>query len=284
MKIGITAIQPAGDTLLRLRRDAELLEDLGLDLVWIDDGWDAPFVAASALAALTSTLRVAVVSDLGDAHPIYVAEEAATVDQSLNGRLVLGLRPAAGVSLFQFAEAVDIVLAASAPRPFRYAGDNWTVPGGIAENTFNVEDRVRVSPGPAQLELPTWLVGAATVDIAAKRGLSVASDQDENPETVWHTFSSWSPATAQRLRRPWRVPAPLLPGGQLDSEALVDTLRDAQHRWGLDVALIDIAQTISEPERARCLRTIAQRVRPRLQLDRLPPGLEDHWKNTLPTQ
>jgi hypothetical protein len=41
--------------------------------------------------------------------------------------------------------------------------------------------------------------------------------------------------------------------------------------------VLELPSGLSADERSRALRSVAHHVRPRLQLDRLPPGLEHYW-------
>ena len=56
----------------------------------------APLVAAAALAARVAGIRIAAEVEVGEAHPIEVAEEAAVVDVASGGRLILVAVPAPG--------------------------------------------------------------------------------------------------------------------------------------------------------------------------------------------
>ena len=268
MKFGCTTTVAGEQPLAVLRDDARLLEDLGFDLLWLDEerGVGAPLVWAAAVGGLVAHLRVAAAVALGGTHPLYVAEESAVADQALGGRLVLAVRPAPGAEE-HFGEAVDLVLHAHAPRPFRHDG-HWRVPARLPGNRFNLEERVRVTPAPAQLELPVWVLGEP--EVAVTLGLAFVVDGDEAP-----------PQSGARLRRPALLPVAVDAAGDLDHAGLVQRLRAAERHWGLDVAVLDLPDDLAPVARARALGTIAQRVRPRVQLDRLPPGLEAHWDATL---
>lgn len=241
-------------------------EAAGFDLLWLperrggDRGWIAPLVVAAALGPVTGTLRIGVEVDLGAVNPLHVAEDAIVADLALGGRLVLGVRPASD----RCDEAVALLLHALAPRPFAFAGPAWPTPAHREGNVFNLEDRLRVTPAPAQLELPVWVVGAP--EVAAAQGLaSVAADGEPGDGTA-----------ALRLRRPALRAVPT----DFDPAALVAALHAEQRGWGLDTVLL----RLDGPSRAVALARVGSRVRPRLQMDRLPDGLVEHWDATLPHQ
>lgn len=280
MRIGCTAVVAADRPLGALRDDALRVEELGLDLLWLDQrrGIAAPLVWAAALAGTTAQLRIAAAVAVGEVTPLYVAEEAAVADLALGGRLVLGAYPAAG-AVSRFPEAAELLLRALAPRPFRHEGEHWRVPAGLPGNRFNVEERVRVTPAPAQLELPLWLLGPTAVAVAPPLGLPPVIEGGDG--SAWTAVEQALGAAALRLRRPALLEVDVAPDGELDDEALVTRLQAAEREWGLDVAVVVLAAGLEPSARARALRTLARRVRPRVQLDRLPPGLEEHWDGTL---
>jgi len=276
------------DPLPGLTRQAQAAEDSGFDLVWVQEahgvpwGLPSPMVVASMLAPLTSALRVAVDVQAG-VHPVYLAEEAAVADLSLGGRLVLGVGHDGG-DVDLLAETVDVLLAAQAARPFRHEGQRWRIPANLPANEFNLEERVRVTPAPAQLELPTWITGPAAPDVALDRGLCHVGAATEDAATLerrWRATEARLGAAAGRLRRPALRALATGPDGRFDDEALVARLRDEQRRWGMDVVVLQLPRELSVAGRERAVDAVARRVRPRVQLDRLPVGLEEFWRDEL---
>jgi len=223
---------------------AERAESLGFDAVWIDQSEaPAPLVVAASVASRTRGVRLLACVDAGP-HPVALAEEAIMADLASNGRLVLVVR---GDEPGLLAETVDVLHLAFAPRPFRHEGVRWRIPAGLPEHDV-VGDRLRVTPAPAQLELPVWVAGAAGAEVAAARGMTFAAAEDErSPE---------DPRPGRRVRR-YRA-------------ADVERLRA---EWP-DLAILDVPDAE--------LVTVATHIRPRLQLDALPPGLEDYWEASLP--
>ena len=84
----------------------------GLDGILVHE-----LVAAAAVSSRVDEVLVAAEVELGRRHPVEVAEEAAVVDLIAGGRLVLVARPAPGAEE-TFAEHLDVVRHALAPRPF----------------------------------------------------------------------------------------------------------------------------------------------------------------------
>lgn len=240
---------------------AGLAESLGYDLVWIDDP-ASPTVAA-AVGATTEAVRIVAVVDAG-VHPVTLAEETAVADLASGGRVVLVLR-SDDEGLLE--ETIDVVFRAFAARPFAHEGGRWRVPARLPEHE-RTERRVRVTPPPAQLEPTIWLAGAAGPAVGASRGLGfVAND----PPREWAAAERALGPAAWRLRRVALrdVPTPF------DADALVAALIDDRESWGLDVAVLT-----SDPTG---WASVAHQVRPRVQLDQLPPGLDAYWRETLET-
>ena len=262
-----------------LARQAELVETLGFDLVWLE-GAAAPMVAAASLAAGTSAIQVGATARVGDTHPAYLAEEAAVADLTLGGRLVLAVTPTRGREPW-LAEVLDILLAAQAARPFRHPGPQWPMPGHASEHD---EFRVRVTPAPAQLELPLWVCGVAHSDPARQRGLSVLGAEEDTAAELTYawgvTATDLGPAEA-RLRRPALRAVEVDRDGTLHVEDLVSALVSEREAWGMDVAVLRLPPIEGRAQR-RALQTLASAVRPRLQLDRLPVGLERLWGRDRP--
>lgn len=242
----------------------------GLDGVFLEPTpiLPAPLVAASALASRVPDVLVAAAVEVGDSHPFRVAEEAAVVDVASGGRLILVARPAEGAE-DSYGEALELMLTAFAARPFRFEGARWTVPANLPENVHNVERQVRLMPAPIQPRLPVWGEGAGRSE-ALRCGLGYLAPADENPVELARDYeraaAALGPAAlgAPRARR----------HGFSGRRELVEELRAGRAAFGQDWATISAG-----PEEAI---TVGSQVRPRLQLDRLPDGLEDFWDRALP--
>ncbi|MCW3004548.1 MAG: hypothetical protein JWQ20_3846 [Conexibacter sp.] len=242
MRFGVVLQAPWAD-------EAARAEALGFDLVWLDErDVPAPLVVAAGIAPRTRGVRLAVCVD-GGPHPVALAEDAITADLASGGRLVLVVR---GDDEDLLAETVDVLHLAFAARPFRHDGVHWRIPAGLPEHDVD-GTRLRVSPAPAQLELPVWTAGPAGAAVARDRGIAHVAGHGEPLQ-----------AGGLRARRPKRYAT------DGDPRYLVDTLRGED---APDLAVLDVTGA----NRAEQLRVIATQLRPRVQLDALPPGLEAYW-------
>ena len=247
VRLGIE-LRPSVDTALldASVEESRVAEDVGFDLLWIDEataGQPAPtsLAFAAALAPHLRTISVGAVVHLGLDHPSDAVEKVAEVDRLLDGRLVTCLRPAPGTD-DRFAEAVDRFLA------------------GLASG-----------PSTAQIEPTIWVAGDASV--AATRGLAYVADGAADGAGSWPVIESALGRRALRLRRPARWPVDTSGAAGLDVHDLADELAAAQRGWGLDTAIL----TLPAAGREELMIRIAHDVRPRVQLDRLPPGLSEYW-------
>ncbi len=288
MRLGLVLEASAGEPVLAsLARQASACERAGIDLAWLGPtpngfaGATETFATVASLAPVTSVLRLVACVRAGS-HPLRIAEEAVVADNCANGRLVLVLSdPQGGTELL--GESADVLLAATAPRPFSHHGARWKIPAGRPENEI-VERRLRVMPAPAQIELPIWLVGPAAAPVARARGVShvCTSEQPAGAAAAdWAATEAHLGLAAARLRRPAIRVLDVDHDGGLDSDAFVAALRDEREQWGLDVAVIRLPGSLGDRARVHTIDDIGRLVRPRVQLDALPAGLEAHWQQTI---
>src|SRR5215475_8989531 len=148
-------------------------ERWGLDAMWLGElhfdparsVLSAPLCIASAIAARTQRMKIGLaVQVLPLCHPLRLAEEAATVDQISNGRLIFGVGrsgvartyEAYGVpyaeSRERFAEVLDIVRKA------------WTQETISYQGKYHRFDEVAVVPKPYQRPTPQIRVAATSAD------------------------------------------------------------------------------------------------------------------------
>jgi alkanesulfonate monooxygenase SsuD/methylene tetrahydromethanopterin reductase-like flavin-dependent oxidoreductase (luciferase family) len=254
---------PAGD-FEATRTAAESARDAGFDAVLLapNPAAPAPLVTASAVAGSVEGLLLAVEVPLGDRHPLEVAEEASVVDLCSGGRLILIVHPAEGAEA-DFEEAVRFLLTAFASRPFRFDGARWTVPANLPENIHNIEHRTRLMPPPRQPRLELWASGVA-VDVALRYGLGHLADATTPRGQLRR---EWAAADEEL---PWAVRLPRASRDVWTSgPAMVEQLRAGRAEFDQD-------WTVIQPPLA-VLAEIGCYVRPRVQLDSLPVGLEAHW-------
>ncbi|MCR3718768.1 MULTISPECIES: LLM class flavin-dependent oxidoreductase [Prauserella salsuginis group] len=273
MRIGVTVplgtVPPA-----EVAGVAAAVEAAALDLVWLDaaDGQESPeaaLVAAASCAEGTRTLLVGAGTSVTGHNPLYLAEERHVADQLLGGRLVLGLR---GDDYDRLSEWTGFLLSAAANVPFFHRGAEHAVPAGLPQHTVNPEQRVRVMPAPQSLEPPLWLLGDAATPVAAQYALSPVVERDGS--AVWRRVADRLGSAARRLRRPaFRAWDP----GREDAAALATRLRAERDDWGLDTALLRLDPATGSAAWRAAVADLASVVRPRLQQDRLPAGLEELW-------
>ena len=151
----------------------EAAERWGLDAVWLAEihfsptrsVLSAPMAIASAIAARTQRLKIGIaVQVLPLCHPLRIAEEAATVDQLSQGRLLFGVGrsgfpttyEAYGVpyaeSRDRFAETLDIIKKA------------WTEPTFSYEGKYYSFHNIRLVPKPYATPHPPIRVAANSPD------------------------------------------------------------------------------------------------------------------------
>lgn len=255
------------------------VERSGLELVMVEADADRPqepLAAASSCAAATDTLLVAARVPVTDRHPLYLAEERNVVDHLLGGRLVLALDDDGTPGRLD--EWARILLHAAAPRSFEHRGVEYAVPAGLPQNTINPERRVRVTPAPFALEPTLWLGGAAAAETATRLGLSHLDTDPAGTQASegWRRSEELLGAAVLRLRRPalrrWDVE-------RETAVAFAKRLTAERDAWGLDTLLVELDQRPGSDGWRRGLDELARAVRPRLQQDVLPAGLEDFWAN-----
>ena len=269
MRLGVVLRAP-------LASDAALAEELGFALGWIDETVaPAPLVAVAAVAQGAPTIGLVAAVAAG-VHPVTLAEEAAVADLASGGRLVLALTSA---DLALLGETLDVLALAWSGRPFRHAGARWRVPAALPEHA-QAEARTRVTPPPAQLEPTVWLAGPAAPGAARTHALAfVAGDGHGEAAGHWRAVVAAVGPVAARLRRPALLTVAASGDGRVDTDALVAQLLEARAAWGLDVAVLSLPPTLSRVARADALGQLAREVRPRVQLDALPDGLERYWRS-----
>jgi alkanesulfonate monooxygenase SsuD/methylene tetrahydromethanopterin reductase-like flavin-dependent oxidoreductase (luciferase family) len=205
MKFGLGPYVPEAsgggrDALLRVLEDAARAEDCAFDSVWVSEHHfserghcPAAFPLAAAVAVRTTGIRIGVLCELGLAHPVYVAEDAATLDHLSAGRVILGVRRSPDDGTWRgygvpepdrdgrFRESLDVLQRAWAPQPFSFQGRHFRIPAQLPQNEFtNRQASVSLTPKPAQLTIPLWVLaeGRDLAGLAADAGLNVLLPAD----------------------------------------------------------------------------------------------------------
>lgn len=262
---------------------AALAEEAGLDLVLLEGDPASPadtLTTAAFLAGTTSVVRVVALVSVGG-HPLHIAEQAAVADNSLQGRLSLALSDD-GIERSLLAESTEVVLLATAPRPFRFAGHRWTIPGGVEGNAG--ERLISVTPKPAQPELPVWVSGPRAGEVAAELGVSYlarSEDSASRAAMAWSTVEHSLHRASLRMRRPAVRELECASDGSFDDAAIVESLSAEQTEWGLDVAIMRLPRTLDRVARRRAVQRLASFVRPPLQMDRIPAHVQEYWQREL---
>lgn len=197
-------------------------EDAGFDSAWIaerhfsDDGYcPQAFVAAANLAAKTQSIRLGVLPIVGLTHPLYIAEDAATLDNICGGRLTVvpinavkheieayGLTEDQYESRYR--ESIEVMLKAWSARPFCHQGAAWTIPAQLDGHAENRTGTVTVTPKPAQFELPLWIGGfwEPARRLAAELGLPIVIGAISDNGALAKLWSDYDAATTRPLRPP----------------------------------------------------------------------------------
>jgi Luciferase-like monooxygenase len=267
-----------------LLAQARACEAAGIELAWLP-GTDssAALHHAALVAGATTSLRLVATVAVGG-HPLRIAEEAAVADNCADGRLTLVLghpHTADGASLL--AETADVVLAAAAGVPFRHQGRQWTIPAELDANERH-QSHVTMTPLSPQPEPPLWLAGPAAPTVARERGLSHVAGEDDDAAAAaaaWSATELRLGAAAARLRRPALRRVTATAAGAFDAPGLVAELTAERQGWGLDTVIIVLPAGLDDPARCAAVTRLAERVRPRIVLHALPPGLERHWDEVL---
>lgn len=206
------------------RESVQFAEDAGFESAWIaerhfaEDGYcPQVFVAAANLAAKTETIRIGVLPILGLTHPIYVAEDATTLDNLTGGRAIVvpinavkheiegyGLSEAEYESRYR--ESFGVLFKAWSARPFHHQGENWTIPAQFEGHVENKSGTVTVTPKPVQFELPLWVGGfwEPGRKLAAELGLPVVLGAISDNEALGQMWSEYE-KNSKRAVRPPRV-------------------------------------------------------------------------------
>lgn len=164
MKIGVS-VCPEPGRWRETMRQSHLVEELGLDSVWIpehhfiDAYYPSPLVALAAIA--NSVPRVMLGSDIAVAplyNPVRLAEEAAMLQEISNGRFVLGL--GLGYLPEEFA-AYNVPFnerGARLDEALRIVRALWTEENAVYQGRFHSVNGVTIYPRPSPPP-PLWLGG-----------------------------------------------------------------------------------------------------------------------------
>ena len=141
-------------------------------------------LAAAALVAQATPIRVGAVLDAGLYHPLFVAEDIAVADLACQGRVEVLLRMSAGgaerygtpVSRPWLEEHLGVLAAALSGAHIQWNGQHLRVPARLDANR-PVPERLALNPTPAQPVVPVWVEAGEpwVADIARGLGFGVAA-------------------------------------------------------------------------------------------------------------
>ena len=167
-----------GESIGDAAAEAVAAEAHGFDAVWVGDDALASTAVAASLAPSTVGLRVVVAATVGHDHPVELAEQVAVADLTLNGRLVLAVRPADD-AVDRLGEVLDLLADCFGAHPFRSDGPVWPTPANLPSNVFNVEDGSGLPHRRPSSSSRVWVAGAAGRAAAVERALGVVFDAAE---------------------------------------------------------------------------------------------------------
>jgi alkanesulfonate monooxygenase SsuD/methylene tetrahydromethanopterin reductase-like flavin-dependent oxidoreductase (luciferase family) len=156
-------------------REAELAaaaESVGVPFVHVAAAAGTESAIAATVAAATTTIRVIFGINVGDEHPVTLAEEIAVLDNLSNGRIgVIAELGALGAD--DATEDVSVLRASWSGRAIAHRGRRWQVPAGLPGHVAPAA--VMVTPPPAQLEIPLWVAGEHATNVGQSLSLPVVA-------------------------------------------------------------------------------------------------------------
>jgi alkanesulfonate monooxygenase SsuD/methylene tetrahydromethanopterin reductase-like flavin-dependent oxidoreductase (luciferase family) len=187
VRIGLGPIRLDGLSRSDLLAFAEAAGSSAFDSVWVAESRAAGVgggLAAAALVAQHTPVRVGAAVDIGLYHPLYLAEDIAVADLASGGRLEVLLRPPAddasrrygsGLDPASLSEHLTVLARALGGAHISYRGNALRVPASLDANQ-PAPERLAVNPAPAQAVVPIWVevVDEATAAVAAGLGFGLA--------------------------------------------------------------------------------------------------------------
>lgn len=180
MRLGLGPIRLERLSASDLRALAVAATASSFDCIWVAEaraeGVGGGLAAAALLAQLTP-IRVGAVVDLGGYHPLHVAEDIAVCDLTTGGRLEVIVRLPGDASLrAALEEHLRILAAALSGAHLQWHGEHLKVPARMEANQPS-PDRLALNPSPAQPAVPIWVQprDAEIEALAAKLGFGIAA-------------------------------------------------------------------------------------------------------------
>jgi alkanesulfonate monooxygenase SsuD/methylene tetrahydromethanopterin reductase-like flavin-dependent oxidoreductase (luciferase family) len=241
--------------------EAVMAEELGFASLWVaenhfsaDRQCPSPFVIAGILAGATHRIRIGVFSILTFAHPLRVAEDAASLDLMSGGRLMLcfgtGYRAeefaAFGVAMdgkgARFRECLTVIQKAWAG-PFTHDGKHFQIPAAVEGAPGELRE-VSVLPRPLQASMPIWMAAFGNVGVkrAARLGYPLLPASLESIPELQAKYRLYRETCheAGHAQSPMAVPlmrvvyvAPQAHTARQEAEAALMRVYGRYQRWGL---------------------------------------------------
>ncbi len=209
MRLGLGPIDVATTRGGELRLLAEAATSASFDAVWVAEARGkgaGGALAAAALVAQWTPVRVGAVADLGLYHPLHLAEDIAVADITSGGRLEVILRPAHDDPEV-IKEHLHVLSAALAGAHIQWEGLHLRIPARLADNGA-VPQRLAVNPPPLQPVVPAWILDPAGEwsGLADRLGFGIA--------TPWHAGLTIGASRS-------RLPRAVLCAQYVEAEALL---------------------------------------------------------------
>ena len=244
-------------------------ENLGFDTVWLAEHHfsperavlASPMIVASAICARTERIRIGLaVQVLPLTNPLWVAEEAATVDHISKGRFEFGIGRSGLTRYYQgynvlyeesrprFLEALAIITKAWEQDQFSYAGQ------------FHSYENATVVPKPFQKPHPPITVAVAgeeTFPLIGSMGHSIFVSMNTPKEQLTERLTSYKQSRKESgIREPGgisiRVPVYV---AETTDKAHSEPEESARH--ALSYAAQELSQTAASVEAAARMHTMA---------------------------
>jgi alkanesulfonate monooxygenase SsuD/methylene tetrahydromethanopterin reductase-like flavin-dependent oxidoreductase (luciferase family) len=155
LRLGAGPISLRGATRASLDGLAAQAAASSFDSIWVAesrrDGVGGG-LAAAAMVAQAVPIRAGAVVDVGDYHPLYLAEDIAVADLTSQGRIEVLLHVTGG----WVEEHLRVLALALSGAHVKWRGKHLRIPAGIDANQ-PVPQRLALNPRPAQPAVPIWI-------------------------------------------------------------------------------------------------------------------------------
>ena len=187
MRLGLGPVGLSAATGSGLQRLAAQALASSFDAVWVEESRAEGVgggLAAAAMLAQSSPIRIGAALDAGLYHPLHLAEDIAVADLTCQGRIEVLLRLAspasdryaAPASRAALEEHVTVLGQALSGAHIQWNGEHLRVPGRLDANQ-PVPERLALNPRPAQPVVPVWVeaVEPWMAELARNLGFGVAA-------------------------------------------------------------------------------------------------------------